>query len=67
MVKKCHGTIQHEREAIAGLPDHELQTGLKAHSDPEWWKQEHIVAYNQAYLRRWGTVLRREARQRGLL
>jgi len=64
-MKKCKPVPN--AEYFSKIADRDLQDALAAHADPAWWKQEHIQRVNQAYLRRWGSMLRREARKRGLL
>lgn len=67
MAKKCASSLAKDARFLAEATDVDIISGLSAHSDPEWWKQDYIVRSNQAYLRRWGALLRREARKRGLL
>jgi len=63
--KKCKPVPN--AEYFSRISERELQEAVAAHADPTWWKQEYIQRENQAYLRRWGSLLRREARRRGLL
>jgi hypothetical protein len=67
MAKKCTSSLEATRKSISRLNDFQIERGLAHHADPAWWKRPSIRRENQAYLRRWGTVLRREARRRGLL
>lgn len=66
-MKKCIGNPKSELRPIQNLPDIDLQDGIAHHADPKWWKEAYVVKTNQAYLRRYGSMLRREARKRGLL
>lgn len=67
MAEKCLGGASSHRLFIEELPDKELMMGIARHADPSWWRQPAIQDENQAYLRHWGTMIRREARRRGLL
>lgn len=67
MAKTCIGNTDSNRKTISELSDEKILYGLERHADPAWWKEVHIVKENTAYLRRWGSLLRREARKRGLL
>lgn len=67
MAKTCNGSAENERRHVALLPDNEIMGGISAHANPEWWKTDVAKNCNQAYLRRWGSHIRREARKRGLL
>jgi hypothetical protein len=67
MAKKCASSFAADSRFIEEATDADIMSGLAAHADPEWWKQDYIQKNNQAYLRRWGALLRREARRRGLL
>lgn len=67
MARVCASNVDSDREAIAGFSDNEIRSGVDKHADPSWWELRHVKRSNKAYLRRWGSLLRREARQRGLL
>lgn len=67
MAKKCVGTFRSAEQIIGELSNARVLKGLRSHSDPTWWKSAEILRENQAYLHRWGSVLRREARRRRLL
>lgn len=65
-MKRCNGDAAANQLHISGCTDEDLMEALSAHADPLWWKE--VLKYNnKAYLKRWGTYLRREARKRGLL
>lgn len=49
------------------ISDAMLLRALKTHADPKFWKKWRPEPDRYAYIRRWSSVLRREARQRGLL
>jgi hypothetical protein len=65
--KKCSGNAERQKRLIASYSDYDILDGLSHHQDHAWWKEERISRLNQAYLKRWGSYLRREARRRGLL
>lgn len=67
-MKKCTGNLVATQLLISKLPDAKVLSGLQSHEDPMWWKAVlKNKQNNEAYLRRWGSCLRREARKRGLL
>jgi hypothetical protein len=65
--RKCNSNPSANQKAIASFADEEILEAVEHHADPSWWKEPHIVRENQAYLKRWGAYLRREARRRGLM
>lgn len=65
--RACIGDAKNAERIITGYSDADLLFGIEAHADPKWWKRDDVQRTNQAYLRRWGSQLRREARKRGLL
>lgn len=66
IMKKCTSNISSDTAMVEGLDDGQLMSGLEAHADPDWWKYRNRYD-NIPHLKRWGAVLRREARKRGLL
>jgi len=66
-MKTCEGSLASDQRCIIAFDDAQIVEGVTKHADPEWWKEIRNGAYNIAYLRRWGTQLRREARRRGIL
>lgn len=49
------------------IKDPDLMVAVNAHKRPDFWKRFKDEPARHAYVRRWGCVLRREARRRGLL
>lgn len=67
MAKTCIGSFRSDLRAIETFLDAEILQSLENHRNPAWWKKDYVVMSNRAYLLRWGALLRREARRRGLL
>lgn len=65
-MKTCISTLKDAQAFIRQLSDPDLLEGIEHHKDPSWWKMQETARSNIAYLRRWGSCLRREARSRGL-
>ena len=67
MSRVCIRTLASDSHDVTTFCDEDIMSAVRAHADPKWWKSEAVKEDNQAFLRRWRAVVRREARRRGLL
>lgn len=49
------------------VPDSALRVAVRRHQNSKFWDAYRHDPDRYAYIRRWSSVIRREARQRGLL
>jgi hypothetical protein len=54
-------------DGASNMLDDNITKAVSAHRNPDFWDKYRNEPDRYAYIRRWSSVIRREARKRGLL